>query len=340
MGEGRGAAGPGGSAGQRGRPAGGNLRHALRAAGRRGGLARAAYAYGETLRDLHRFAERETALCGALTIYREARVDGGGSAGAPLDYLGRTMSDLESEIQVRSALGTLYNMWARPEQAIPVLEEAARLLPRAGLPPATADRLQAWVMQTLTGAYKLTGRLAEAAALNRRVIELCRRTDNGFVLVQALAERGRLALRDGHHAAAVEDFGQILAVSEQIRHGTGAGTAYERILVEKVPVRRILVWRVPVRMRQGRRALIAGTTDEGPGEAPAYRRPLLELRLGGLLVPLDQVPHALRREVLVERLALVLLREQRPDPLAESGATLGDGDGRRVSGQRDDRRTG
>ncbi|OLB82742.1 MAG: hypothetical protein AUI14_00135 [Actinobacteria bacterium 13_2_20CM_2_71_6] len=160
--------------------------------------------YGETLRDLSRFEESGAALNRALELVVE-------------------LGDVDQEVGVRSALGTLYLVAWRPELAVPILEPAVQLLPSA------RQHRHAWVLNGLSGAYRNTGRHDEATALNERALEMAGRVGDDSARGYAILARAWYAHRDGRFAEATRDAREALAVFERIRHGIGIGGAHEAL---------------------------------------------------------------------------------------------------------------
>jgi tetratricopeptide (TPR) repeat protein len=160
--------------------------------------------YGECLRDLSRFAEARTALERALDLFAE-------------------LGNVDEEVGVRTALGTLFNTLWQPELAVPVLERARDLL------PTVQEHHRPWTLLGLSTAYRFTGRRDEAVALNGQALELARAGNDRFSYGYGLVERGWLAFDERRHDDAIRDMRAALELFEAIRHGTGIGTAYEAI---------------------------------------------------------------------------------------------------------------
>jgi tetratricopeptide (TPR) repeat protein len=156
-------------------------------------------AYGEALRDVSRFAEAEAALTEALEAFVQ-------------------LGDVDEEVEVRSALGTLYNMAWQPEKGVPVYERAMELKPQ-----------HLWVLEGLSNAYKNLGRRAEATELNERVVTLARRAGDDFVLGYALLTRAWIGYDEGRFDEAVEAARAALPGFERIRHGSGIATVHEKV---------------------------------------------------------------------------------------------------------------
>jgi tetratricopeptide (TPR) repeat protein len=162
-------------------------------------LAHCLRAYGEALRDVSRFAEAEAALAEALDLFLE-------------------LDDVDEEVEVRSALGTLYNMAWQPEKAVPVYERAMELAPE-----------HVWVLEGLSTAYKSLGRRPEATELNERVVTLARRAGDDFVLGYALLNRAGIACDEGRFTEAVEAARAALPGFGRTRHGSGIATVHEAV---------------------------------------------------------------------------------------------------------------
>ncbi|MGC4772624.1 ATP-binding protein [Micromonospora sp. DT44] len=167
-------------------------------------LAQTTRRLGEALRAHGRSDEAEAHLLRALRLFHRSHA-------------------VEEEIEVRSALGVLYNTLRRPERSIPTLERAAALLP----PPETA--LHGYVVLGLAAGHKLAGHQAEASALTRRAFGIADRLNDEFLRGYCLHERGWLAVEDERHRDAEEDFRAMLEIFLRIRHGAGVGAAYQAL---------------------------------------------------------------------------------------------------------------
>ena len=165
---------------------------------------------GEALRGQNQFDAAEAALTRALRMFVE-------------------LGEVAEEIEVRAALGVLYNNFWRHEDSIPVLERARELL------PAQETIIHGWVMLGLGLAYKFAGRRAESAELTDRAFGIARRLGNDFMLGYCFQERAWLVDQGGRYAEAERDFQEMLAIFERIRHGSGVGAAHEGlgVLAEK-----------------------------------------------------------------------------------------------------------
>jgi len=156
---------------------------------------------GAALRAQNRFADAEAALTRALELFVE-------------------LGDVPEEIEVRSALGTLYNTFWRPESSTPMLERALELIP-----PEEVDR-HGWVLLALGLAYRFDGRHDEGAALTERAFAIARRIGDEYLLAYCHQERGWAAEAAGRYPDAERDFRQMLAHCERIGHGGGVGRAW------------------------------------------------------------------------------------------------------------------
>jgi tetratricopeptide (TPR) repeat protein len=159
--------------------------------------------YGETLRDLNRLEAARQTLGDALTL---------------ADQLGDTLT----ELRVRSALATVHMQDWKPELAVPVLERAVAIAPR------TDTREAAWALLGLSGAYRLTGRGADGAALAHRAVAMARAVDDDFALGYALAELMVLAGQAGLPDDARSHLRESIGVFRRIGHGTGIGIVNQR----------------------------------------------------------------------------------------------------------------
>jgi tetratricopeptide (TPR) repeat protein len=156
---------------------------------------------GEALRAQSRFTEAEAALLRALDLFTD-------------------LGDVTEEVEVRSALGTLYNTFRRPESSTPMLERAMALLP-----PQERSR-HGWVHLELGLAYRFGGRRAEAEALTARAFDIAHRVPDEYLLGYCHHERGWAAESDGRYRDAERDFREMLAIFERIGHGGGVGGAW------------------------------------------------------------------------------------------------------------------
>ncbi|MCZ7373532.1 ATP-binding protein [Micromonospora sp. WMMC250] len=169
-----------------------------------GELAQTTRRLGEALRAHGRPDEAEGQLLRALRLFQRSHA-------------------VEEEIEVRSALGVLYNTLRRPERSIPMLERAAALLAA----PETA--LHGYVLLGLAAGHKLAGRPTEASALTRRAFSIADHLDDEFLRGYCLHERGWLAAEDERHREAEKDFRAMLEIFRRIRHGAGVGAAYQAL---------------------------------------------------------------------------------------------------------------
>ncbi|MEU8423502.1 NB-ARC domain-containing protein [Micromonospora sp. NPDC048835] len=169
-----------------------------------GELAQTARRLGEALRAHGHPDEAERQLLRALRLFQQSQV-------------------VEEEIEVRAALGTLYNTLRRPERSIPVLERAEALL----APPETA--VHGYVLLGLAAGHKLAGNPTKASALTRRAFSVADRLDDEFLRGYCLHERGWLAVEDERHRDADRDFRAMLEIFQRIRHGAGTGAAHQAL---------------------------------------------------------------------------------------------------------------
>ncbi len=156
---------------------------------------------GEALRAQNLFGAAEAALTRALQMFIE-------------------LGKLNEEIEVRAALGTLYNNFWRYEDSTPMFERARELL------PAQETSVHGWVLLGLGLAYKFAGRRAEGAELTGQAFGIARRLGDDFLLGYCFQERGWIADEDKGYAEAERAFREMLAIFERIRHGGGVGGAH------------------------------------------------------------------------------------------------------------------
>lgn len=156
---------------------------------------------GEALRDLHRFAGSEAALLRALDLFVElARVD--------------------EEVEVRTALGTLYNNFRRHELSVPMMERARELLPAGARSPQAG-----WVRLVLGLAYRSAGRRVEADAVVAEVPAIATRAGDDYLLAYHHQELAWTAESDGRWDDAERGFTQMRALAERAGNGAAVGGA-------------------------------------------------------------------------------------------------------------------
>jgi tetratricopeptide (TPR) repeat protein len=190
-------------------------------------IAHAVRRLGEAMRSRYRFAEGEAALLRALDLFME-------------------LGDVTEEIEVRSALGTLYNNFRRHESSTPILERALELL------PAEESARRGWVLLVLGLAYKFGGRREESRTLTERAFAIARRFGYDDMLGYCLQERAWFAEEDGRYDDAEQDFREMMVIFERIKHGGGVGGAHEGLGV--------------VAMRQGRYDAALTAFDAGTAQ--------------------------------------------------------------------------
>lgn len=156
---------------------------------------------GEALRDLHRFAESEAALLQALELFVE---------------LGR----VDEEVEVRTALGTLYNNFRRHELSLPMMERARELL------PADLATVQGgWVRLVLGLAYRSAGRREESDAVIAEVPGIATRAGDDYLLAYYHQEVAWTAEGDGRWDDAERGFTQMRTLAERVGNGAAVGGA-------------------------------------------------------------------------------------------------------------------
>ncbi|MEU7905482.1 NB-ARC domain-containing protein [Actinoplanes sp. NPDC049118] len=246
-------------------------------------IALAKWRVGDALRAQDRFAESESALLRALEL---------------LSGLGA----VEDEIEVRLALGTLYNTFWKPELSTPVLARAVELLPDG------PSEVRGWVVLGLGLAHKLGGDRARARVLFAEAFGAAQRLGDDLLLGYCMQERGWLSAQERAFEAAERDFTAMLAVFERLRSGGGIGGAhgalgeladmqgrwtqalaeydagiaeYERLGM-RVRMGELLLHRCTVLRMLGRDAEAAEARLRGEeliGDAPVHRGPGLVRRL-------------------------------------------------------------
>ncbi|MEV0134814.1 NB-ARC domain-containing protein [Dactylosporangium sp. NPDC050688] len=156
---------------------------------------------GEALRDLHRFTGSEAALLRALDLFVE---------------LGRA----DEEVEVRTALGTLYNNFRRHEFSVPMMERARELLPDGAQSPQAG-----WVRLVLGLAYRFAGRRAESDAVVAEVPAIATRAGDDHLLAYYHQELAWTAESDGRWDDAERGFTQMRTLAERAGNGAAAGGA-------------------------------------------------------------------------------------------------------------------
>jgi len=205
-------------------------------------VALAAWRVGDALRAQDQFVESEAALLRALELLV--------GLGAVAD-----------EIEVRLALGTLYNTFWRPELSVPMLLRAVELLPDREAP------VHGWAMLGLGLAQKLAGEVAQARVLIGRAFGIAERLGDEMLLGYCLQERGWLQVQDGDFEAAERDFEAMAGIFARLRSGSGVGAAYGAL--------------GEIADKRGRSAAALAAFDAGIAE---YERLGMGVRLGELLL--------------------------------------------------------
>jgi tetratricopeptide (TPR) repeat protein len=165
-------------------------------------IAQSARRVGESLRQLNRFDEAETALLRALSLFVAA-------------------GDTGEEVEVRVALGTLYNTFGHPERSLPMLERAVRLLPDREQP------IHGWVLLNLGLAAKLAGRRDVAAGHIGAASAVANRLGDDYLRGYCHLERAWLAGDTGDTGTAAAGFTEARDLFQRIQDGAGLGVAYE-----------------------------------------------------------------------------------------------------------------
>jgi tetratricopeptide (TPR) repeat protein len=165
-------------------------------------IAQSARRLGESLRQLNRFDEAEIALLRALSLFV-------------------ALGETEEEIEVRAALGTLYNTFGHPDRSLPMLERAVELLPDRQEP------VHGWVLLNLGLAAKLAGRRDEAAGHIAAASAVADRLGDDYLHGYCHLERAWLAGDAGETGTATAGFQAARDVFDRIQDGAGLGVAYE-----------------------------------------------------------------------------------------------------------------
>jgi len=169
-------------------------------------LAESVRTLGETMRDLGRFDDAEAALLRARHLF----VD---------------LDAVQEEIEVLTALGTLYSVNGLAERAVPLLEHAAGLLPRYS---ATENSQHGWVALQSSIAYRQVGRRAEAVVQADTAFRVATALGDDFLRGYVVEQLGFLALDERRHADAMRHMQEMLAIFTG-RHGVGVGSALHSV---------------------------------------------------------------------------------------------------------------
>ncbi|MDR7279099.1 ATP-binding protein [Catenuloplanes atrovinosus] len=167
-------------------------------------LAQAVRGLGETRRAMLHFQPAEDALLRALELFEEH--------GA-----------VEEQTEVRSTLGTLYNVWQRPERA------EAVLLPALALLPAEETSTHAWIRLGLSIARRIQDRRDEALRDAEEAAATARRLGDDYVLGYCHQEFGLAARDAGRYGDAEHEFRQMLRLLDGIQHRTGVAGAHRQL---------------------------------------------------------------------------------------------------------------
>ncbi|GAA4251958.1 hypothetical protein GCM10022255_046610 [Dactylosporangium darangshiense] len=171
------------------------------AAGDRWEIAQTARRHGEALRDLDRFAESEAALQRALELFAE-------------------LGEVNEEVEVRAALGVLYNVGDRHHLTVPLLERALDLL------PADAENSRrGWVLVCLSGAHRAAGDVEAARRLAAEASALARRIGDRYLLGYCHQDAGWVAADAGRYDDAEAAFAAMLRIFSEIGVASGAASA-------------------------------------------------------------------------------------------------------------------
>jgi tetratricopeptide (TPR) repeat protein len=157
---------------------------------------------GEALRARSSFDEAQSALNASLEMLME-------------------LGNVKEEIEVRAALGTLYNVLWQPESSTPMFERAADLL------PPRESNIHGWVALGLGLSYKFGGRREEAAHQIAQAFAIAERLNDDYLLGYCHQERGWFDKEDARYVDAERHFRAMLAICERIRHGSGVGAALD-----------------------------------------------------------------------------------------------------------------
>ncbi len=169
-------------------------------------LAESARTLGETMRDLGRFDDAEAALVRARQLFVDLEV-------------------VQEEIEVLTALATLYSSNGRAARAVPLLERATELLPRYS---ATEDSRHGWVYLQTSIAYRQVGRRAEAVGPADEALRIATSIGDDFLRGYVVEQLGFLALDERRPADAMRHMQEMLAIFTG-RHGVGVGSALHSV---------------------------------------------------------------------------------------------------------------
>jgi tetratricopeptide (TPR) repeat protein len=132
---------------------------------------------------------------------------------------------VQEEIEVLTALGTLYSSNGFAGRAVPLLEHAAGLLPRHS---ATEDSRHGWVALQLSLAYRQVGRRDEAVRQADAALRIATAIGDHFLRGYVEEQLGFLALDERRHADAMRHMQEMLAIFTG-RHGVGVGSALHSV---------------------------------------------------------------------------------------------------------------
>jgi tetratricopeptide (TPR) repeat protein len=169
-------------------------------------LAESVRTLGETMRDLGRFDDAESALLRARQLF----VD---------------LDAVQEEIEVLTALATLYSANGFAERAVPLVEHATGLLTRYA---TTEDSRHGWVALQSSIAYRQVGRRDEAVRQADAALHIATAIDDDFLRGYVVEQFGFLALDERRLADAMRHMQEMLAIFTG-RHGVGVGSALHSV---------------------------------------------------------------------------------------------------------------
>ncbi|MDQ0366696.1 ATP-binding protein [Catenuloplanes indicus] len=168
-------------------------------------IARAARELGEVLRGRHDFGPAEEHLRRALALFEET--------GTP-----------EEGIEIRSALGTLYNLTGRPGLAVDLISASVGLFD-----PPFGDPRHAWAVLGLGTSHRMLGDLPRSAGLVRLSATWAATAADDYVLGYCAQELGLIAREERRFAEAEQEFRRMRDLHRRIRHDTGVATAHHHL---------------------------------------------------------------------------------------------------------------
>lgn len=131
--------------------------------------------------------------------------------------LGRRQDDLFSEAEALNQLGNMLLADGKPDQAIPLFEQALALTSRIGTP-----YFGQLFQDNLSICYGLIGEFEKAIAMRNQAVAFFKKSDAKSALQQSVGETGNLYLDKGEAGNAVPYFREAYQLAESIQKPTDA----------------------------------------------------------------------------------------------------------------------